>query len=135
MKALRLTVLIVLGIGLSLVSGCKRAHSEAGVAEAHEHGKAEPQPEEAGVTFKQGKGLHVPEATARFIGLQIEDVTEGKVAAKAQFSAQVYRATSEARFAALEPSVATTALASASVGPAVATALRAGQTVRATLGG
>jgi hypothetical protein len=50
---------------------------------------------EAGVTFNAKKGLLVPPATARFIGLQVADVGERKIASASRFSAQVYRAAGE----------------------------------------
>ena len=118
MKASRITLLLVCHfVVFLLTSGC---HREKGHADADEHSAAKP--EEAGVTFKAGKGLHVPPETARFVGLRVEDVTERKVASTLGFTAQVYRAADETRAA---------ALASGVVRPSEATALRAGLAVTA----
>jgi HlyD family secretion protein len=46
---------------------------------------------EAGVTFNIARGLHVPEKTAKFIGLQTVDVEERRIPTEFRFSAQVYR--------------------------------------------
>lgn len=110
-----------------VLAGCGR--EEAG-SHAHESGVAEHTAEaEAGVTFSEKKGLSVPPETAKFIGLKIADVEERKVAATFQFSAQVYRAASEAQFASLPASDRPGALASGNVSPADAAKLRQGQKV------
>lgn len=101
-----------------VVGGC--GHDD-GDDHAHEPGEAA-----AGVSFNAKKGLHVPPATAKFIGLEVADVEERKIASTFQFSAQVYRVAGEAQFASLQPSGA---LASGNVSPADAARLREGQTV------
>lgn len=100
------------------LAGCGREGKEAHVEQA-----------DAGVTFNAKKGLLVPPETAKFIGLQVADVEERKIAATFQFSARVYRAASEAQFASLQPSGRPDALASGTVGPADAAKLREGQAV------
>lgn len=92
------------------VSGC---HREKASPDAGGYGAAKP--EATGVTFKAGKGLHVPPETAQFIGLRVEDVMERKVASALDFTAQIYRA----------------ALASGSVRQSEAAALRVGLDVTA----
>ena len=118
MKTFRTTLLSACYlVVLLLVSSCHRDKSDAPPGE---HSAAKP--EEAGVTFKTGQGLHVPPETAQFVGLRVEDVTERKVASTLDFTAQVYRAADETRAA---------ALASGVVRPSEATALRAGLAVTA----
>jgi hypothetical protein len=94
--------------------------------DGHAH---KPYEAETGVTFNARKGLLVPPETAKFIGLQVADVEERKIAAAFQFSAQVYRAASEAQFASLQASGAASALASGNVSPADAVQLSEGQAV------
>ena len=106
-----------------LLTGC----SQKEVAE-HSDANAE-SAAEIGVTFNAKKGLLVPPATAKFIGLQVADVEERKVASAMHFSAQVYRAAGEARFASIQPRVVPDALASGIVSPADAAKLSEGQTV------
>lgn len=98
----------------------------------HKDGDSHPQAAgeaEAGVTFSAKKGLLVPPETAKFIGLKVADVEERKFAAEFQFSAQIYRAASEAQFASLQASGTPFALASGQVSPADAARLSEGQTV------
>jgi multidrug efflux pump subunit AcrA (membrane-fusion protein) len=108
-----------------VIAGC--GHKD-GDRLAHESGDAEPA-HEAGVTFNAKQGLLVPPATAKFIGLQVADVEERKIAAAFHFSAQVYRAASETQFASLQPSRKPDALASGNVSPVDAAKLSEGQTV------
>jgi multidrug efflux pump subunit AcrA (membrane-fusion protein) len=111
------------------IAGCGHKESDG---HTHESGAAEPPHEtEAGVTFNARKGLLVPPATAKFIGLKVADVEERTIATTLQFSAQVYRAASEARFASLQQESAPTAFASGNVSPADAVKLSEGQTVSA----
>lgn len=111
------------------VTGCGQ---KEGDGQAHEAGEAEHAHEaETGVVFNAKKGLSVPPETAKFIGLRVADVEERKIAATFQFSAQVYRAASEAQFASLQPTVRPDALASGNVSPADAAKLSAGQRVSA----
>jgi len=110
-----------------VIAGCGGNESSQ---HARELGNAEHTHEtDAGVTFNARKGLFVPPATARFIGLQVADVEERKITAACQFSAQVYRASSEVRFASLEPTSVPLALASGNVSPMDAAKLSEGQTV------
>jgi multidrug efflux pump subunit AcrA (membrane-fusion protein) len=114
-----------------LAPGCGRPGNHTHESGEPEHAHAA----ETGVTFNARKGLRVPPATARFIGLQVADVEERKVAATFQFSAQVYRASSEARFASLPPAGAPAALASGNVSSVDAPGLHEGQTVSAQIPG
>lgn len=84
---------------------------------------------ETAVSFNAKKGLRVPPETAKFIGLQVADVEERKIAAAFQFGAHVYRAANEAQFASLQPSSPPDALASGNISPVDAAKLREGQTV------
>jgi hypothetical protein len=49
------------------------------------------------VTFKEGNGLLVPEATAKVIGLSLQDVEESEVPDVVTLSAQVFEAATESR--------------------------------------
>jgi len=110
-----------------VVAGC--GHKD-GDSHAHESGEAEHAHEaETGVTFNAKKGLRVPAATAKFIGLEVADVEERKITAFFQFAAQVYRAASETRYASSQPASAPTTLASGNVSPADAAKLSEGQIV------
>lgn len=110
---------------LLLPCGCSHQASE-------EKAGASGEPEatvETVVSFNAKKGLLVPPATAKFIGLQVADVEERKIAAAFQFGAHVYRAANEAQFASLQPNGPPDALASGNVSPVDAAKLREGQTV------
>ncbi len=118
-------LLIVAGALIS--SGCR--HGESGAhGHDHESGEAAHNHEE-GVTFTEGRGLFVPAATAKFIGLQIADVEERNVDSVFQFSARIYRASNESQLAALQPVRLPDALASGSVSPDDAARLTEGQSV------
>jgi multidrug efflux pump subunit AcrA (membrane-fusion protein) len=122
MKSLQRIVFAAFVAATALVmAGCGH---KAVVSEANESGAAE-----SGVTFNAKKGLLVPPTTAKFIGLRVADVEERKIASALEFSAQVYRAASEAQFASLQSSGAPAALASGNISAADATKLIAGQTV------
>lgn len=109
------------------IAGCGH---KSGDGHAHETGETEHAHEaEAGATFSAKNGLLVPPATAKFIGLQVADVAERRIASAFQFSAQVYRAASEARLASLESGSAPTARASGNVSPEHAARLSESQTV------
>ena len=82
-----------------------------------------------GVKFNAKHGLSVPAPTAKFIGLEVADVTERKIASVQRFTAIVYRAASEARLASTQPMVASSSLASAMLSASDATLIREGQTV------
>ena len=112
-----LTLAATVILALALV-GC--GHKESG-------GHA--QETEAGVTFNAKNGLLVPAETAKHIGLKVADVEERKVASAMHFSAQVYRAASDAQFASLQPSGTPLALASGNISPVDAAKLSEGQTV------
>ena len=103
------------------IAGCGHNHGDG---HAHEPGEAE-----VGVTFNAKKGLLVPPETAKFIGLQVADVEERKIAAALHFSAQVYRAGNEAKLVSLQPGAAPDALASGNVSAVEAASLTEGQTV------
>lgn len=111
------------------LAGCGHSggedHSHADSSDAAEYA----QETEAGVSFSAKKGLFVPPTTGKFIGLQVADVEERKVASAIHFSAQVYRTASEARFASIQSSAAPDTLASGGVAPAEAARLHEGQVV------
>lgn len=117
----RILPLIVAAVVAVFIAGC--GHKD-GDGHAHEPGEAE-----TGVTFNAKKGLFVPPETAKFIGLQVADVGERKIAAALQFTAQVYRAANDATFASLQRSAAPDALASGNVSAVEAASLTEGQTV------
>lgn len=112
---------------LFVIAGCGHRDGDGHAHAQEETGHA---PEtETGVTFSEKKGLSVSPETAKFIGLQIADVEERKLTATFQFSAQVYRPASEARYASLQSDNAPSALASGNVASADAARLHQGQTV------
>jgi len=114
----------VLWVALAL-TGCGHKESDG---HAHKEGEEEPGVA-AGIIYNAKQGLRVSPETAKFIGLQVADVEERKIAAAFQFSAQVYRAASEAQFASLQPGGRPDALASGNVSPTDATKLSEGQRV------
>jgi len=116
----RQLISVALLSAIAILAGCGRQER---VAHSAEKG-------EAGVTFHAKHGLSVPPETASFIGLQVADVEERKVPAALRFSAHIYRAASEARFASTEPTTAASALASASLLSAEAALLHDGQSVQ-----
>ena len=101
----------------------------------HKDGDSHAQDTETGVTFNAKKGLRVPSATAKFIGLKVADVETRKIAATFQFPAQVYRAANEARLASLQPASTPAALASGNVSPVDAAKLSEGQSISAQSAG
>jgi len=118
-------------VAVSALTGCGEKEKSVGAGGDSEHAhEAEP-----GVSFNAKYGLLVPPATAKFIGLEVADVSERKVSAALTFGAQVYRAASEARFASTQGEAATTALASGSVSATQAAWLRVGQPVTAAMNG
>lgn len=109
--AIPLIALALAGCGLREGDG----HSHAGEGGGHVHETA------AGITFDSKHGLSIPVDTAKFVGLQIADVTERTIAATFEFSARVYRgAVGSAN-----------ALASGNVSPTEAARLYEGQTISA----
>jgi len=119
MKSLnRIALAASAALGALIISSCGQKDGGGRVPEM-----------ESGVTFNSKKGLLVPPATARFIGLQVADVEERKVASLFQFSARVYRAASEAQIASLERSGPLAAMVSGNVSPVDAAKLSEGQAV------
>ena len=110
-----------------LPCGCSR-HGD--VTDRQTTREATSEREKPGVTFQAKKGLRVSPATAKFIGLEVAEVEERKIAAAFRFSAQVYQGANEARFASRRSMVASMALASGIVGAREAVALREEQVVR-----
>ena len=133
---MKFPILTLTIVSLSLAifgSGCK-GHEE----DPHPHAASEAGNHteiSRGVTFSEKHGLEVPEETAKFIGLQIADVEERKVASTYRFTAQVFRAAQETRFASTQPSAALSAEASAFVPESDARKLREGQSVVVELPG
>lgn len=106
---------------LMLLAGCgTQPDSPEGSEHTHQS--------EAGVAFSAQKGLSVSSSTAEFIGLQTADVEPRVISTTCEFSAQVYRASADARFASLKSS-APSALASATISPAEAAKLTEAQSV------
>lgn len=122
MKSLKRTAPAVFAAVTTLIiAGCGH---KGGDRHTHESGEAE-----VGVTFNAKKGLLISPATAQFIGLQVAEVEERKITAALQFSAQIYRAATEAQFASLQRTGTPGALASGNVSPADAAKLSEGQAV------
>ena len=122
-KAMRIWLL---GLSFAFFIGCGRDHEGK-----HRHDEKDAE----GVTFNAKHGLYVPLETAKFIGLRVADVEERKVPSAFEFSAHVYRATSELKFVSAESTERATALASASLSSSEAGLLRNGQTVTVKAGG
>lgn len=126
MNAMKCVPMAVCHVALLLLPcGCSHQASEETAGANGETAVAV----ETGVSFNAKKGLLVPPKTAKFIGLQVADVEERRIASVFQFGAHVYRAASEAQFASLQPSGPPDALASGNVSPVDAAQLREGQTV------
>ena len=125
MNLIRILSLTTTSLSLVILPcGCSRSHSDSAEGKTEHTEKAEAA--EVGVTFKAGKGLHVPPETAKFVGLRVEDVAEHKVTSIFKFNAQVYRPVSAARFAALQGAASTTALASGQINRSETALLRKG---------
>jgi len=109
------------------LAACSRSNSPGIGAHEGEHPHEEA---EVGVTFKTGRGLHVPESTERFIDLKTAEVEERRIPFELRFSAQVYQGGAGVRSVALPPKQAsTTTLASAEINPEDARLLRSGLAV------
>jgi hypothetical protein len=118
----------VLAVGALGLSGC----GPEGKAGSDHEGHAEHVENTSGVTFNAKHGLMVPPATAKFIGLEVADVEERKIATTLRFSAQVYRAAKEAQFVSLETK-ATVALASGALSSQDASMLHENQALTVTI--
>lgn len=133
MNVNKLITALILAAG-TLFVGCGGGHKEGdGHAQAdagHEAGE-----KQAGIAFSEKSGLRVSAETAKFIGLEVAEIEERKVASEFRFAARVYRAASEARFASTLPMVASSALASGLVSPAEASLLREGQPISVSVEG
>ncbi len=123
----RLITASLLAAGTFFV-GCGDGHKEVD-GHAHAGGTHEAGEKQAGIAYKEKSGLRVSPETARFIGLEVAEVEERKVASEFRFTARVYRAASEARFASTLAMGASSALASGLVTPAEAAVLREGQPI------
>jgi hypothetical protein len=130
---MKTSILITMTILSALLAGCENKHKE-GDGHAQAEGEAHTE-ETVGITFSEKSGLKVSSETAKFIGLKTAEVEERQVKAELRFTAQVYRAAGEARFAAVAPMVSTTALASGRMSTAEAALLREGQSVSVTAEG
>ena len=125
MKAIKNLILVVCHLLLVLLP-CGCGHDSAKETQAvAEQSEAAAQ----GVTFSAKHGLSVPPETAKFIGLEIVDVEERKVATELRFTAQVFRAATEAQLASLQPTMPTTAHASGFISAVNAEQIREGQSV------
>jgi multidrug efflux pump subunit AcrA (membrane-fusion protein) len=128
MKSLKhISFLTFAAVAALVIAGC--GHKE-GDSHVHESGEGEEVSEtQAGVAFNAKKGLLVSPSTAKLIGLQVADVEVRQITATFEFSAQIYRAASEAQFVSPQPSGAPATLASGQVSPADAAKLSEGQSV------
>jgi multidrug efflux pump subunit AcrA (membrane-fusion protein) len=97
--------------------------------------KGQPHAPPPGISFQAKHGLLVPPATAKFIGLEVADLDESKVAATLIFSAQVYRTANETPLASIHRLAAKNAQASGFVSGGQAASLREGQPVKVTVAG
>ena len=133
MKTKRLITASILTAGTLLV-GCGDGHKEG---DGHVHADAghEASENQVGIAYSEKHGLRVSPETAKFIGLEVAEVEERKVASEFRFAARVYRAANEARFASTLPMVSSTALASGLVSPAEAALLRESQSISVTVEG
>lgn len=109
----RAHLILTLAALLIITNGCHRSSNQSSTSSEAE----------SGVTFNPKHGLSIPARTAEFIGLQVADLTERKLAATFQFSALVYRTTAET------PTTAPSAMAHGTVSPTEAAHLSEGQNV------
>lgn len=110
-----------------LLAGCGR---NDGPSQAHESDATEHLQESAiGVSFNTKKGLFISPETATIIGLRVADVAERKIESTLQFSAQIYRAATEAVFESPQSNGPPVALASGNVSPVELAKLGDGQGV------
>lgn len=86
-------------------------------------------PAAANVSFKEGKGLLLDPATARHIGLRVEDVGERKISETMRFAAEVYRAAAARQVAGLDDALPVVSMASAMVSAANAGRINRGSPV------
>ena len=133
MNTKRLITASILTAGTLLV-GCGDGHKEG---DGHVHADAghEASDKHVGIAFSEKSGLRVSPETAKFIGLEVAEVEERKVASEFRFAARVYRAASEVRFASTLPMAASTASASGLVSPAEAAQFREGQAISVSIEG
>src|SRR5947208_2611654 len=106
----RMSLIVSIAVAAAMGAGCGNERQAARDEHAHADEHAE-----LGVSFSAKRGLYVPPTTAKFIGLEVVDVEERTVASVMQFSAHIYRAASEAQFAAVNGGATVNALASASL--------------------
>lgn len=131
MKAIKNLNLSVCHLLLVLLPcGCSHEAAKETQADAEQSAAAS-----EGVTFSAKHGLSVPPETAKFIGLEIVDVEERKVATELRFTVQVFRAAKEAQLASLQPTMPTTTHASGFISAANAGQIREGQSVKVTAEG
>ena len=85
MKAMRLMLLVV-----SVLVGCGQGprESEPSRGAAPAHSEAD---EEGGVTYREGKGLEVSDATREILGISLSQVTEGRLPSSVTRTGHVYR--------------------------------------------
>ena len=124
---------------LFFAAGCNRGGDKAAVKNEHaehaEHAAGERHEEHdhaeagEGVTFKEGKGLLIPADTAKFIGLETEDVAEKSVSSSLAFDATVYRAAANAQIASTQPAASKISFATAALDQSQSTNLVRGQAV------
>jgi hypothetical protein len=137
MKTFHYFTSLLVGVTFALfLTGCDNhsGHGHDHAEGAHEHGE-EAHGATAGITYSEKDGLHISPETAKFIGLETAEVGERKIAGELRFSARIYRAASEARFASVQPMAAATALASGFISSAEATKLQVGQVINVTAEG
>jgi hypothetical protein len=94
--------------GFLFSTGCHQRESAKHV-DVHEHAHHQ---QEAGITFKEGKGLRITPETANYIGLRVEEVSERTLDSTYTFQAEVYQS-SPVPFSSTFPADSATALASA----------------------
>ena len=111
-------------------TGCGEKDKAAGDPGKSEHVRGA----ESGVSFNAKYGLLIPPTTAKFIGLEVADIAEGRVSAVLDFGAQVYRSALDVRITSVQGEGAPTAFASGWVSTAQAAWLRQGQPVTALIG-
>lgn len=125
-----IAALALTGCGHKEGDGHNHAQSDAAHDPAETHSETT-----AGIIFREKSGLQVSPATAAFIGLETAEVEERKVAAEFRFTAQVYRAAGETRFASTQPVAPVLTRASGRVGPVEAARLQEGQPLPVTVSG
>ncbi len=112
---------VVIAAMLLVFLGCAKKESAEGT-----RGRGEETRESHGTTFKEGKGLEVPTATQKKLGLEIVEVAEQKLSSSIRLQVQVYYEAGEKPAKLTKPDYA---YASGQIAPEKVSELQIGQDV------